>query len=224
MRSVSALRDTLTVLLVDDHPLYRRGLRMLIEASDTELNVCEAGDIDEAVSMAAAQGVDVVLLELALCDVAHVETIRRFGAEAAPPVLIFSKYPYDDSLIAAMQAGACGYISDTRDVDAFLSCIRAAAAGEYILDSELAKKVVLRLRDLSRSDAERKPGREHGDLTGREREVLGFVAEGRTNHQIAMTLELSESTVKNHLSRVFEKLSVTSRSQAIVEAMRHGLV
>lgn len=217
-------QERLTVLLVDDHPLFRSGLRMLLEASDPSIAITESPSVADAVVRIADRQPDVVLLEVAACGAQIVESIDLMVSENETPVLMFSKHEYSDALVPALQAGACGYVPDTRDVAMFVDCLRRAAAGEYILDAALAKKVVLRLREL-RGGAHMGAGRVSRDaLSERERQILGLVAAGSTNRHVAAELGISESTVKNHLNSIFRKLRVSSRSQAIVEALKRDLL
>jgi two-component system, NarL family, nitrate/nitrite response regulator NarL len=219
-----AKQERLRVLLVDDHPLFRSGLRMLLEASDPSIAIAESPSVDDAVTRMPSERPDVVLLEVAACGSEVVESIDRMVAEDAPPVLMFSKHDYGDALVPALQAGACGYVPDTRDVAMFVDCLRRAAEGEFILDAALTKRVVLRLREL-RGSARAGAGHPSRDaLSERERQILGLVAGGSTNRNVAAELGISESTVKNHLNSIFRKLRVASRSQAIVEALKRDLL
>ena len=211
----------LVVLCVDDHAVLRSGLRMLLESVDSSVRVREAGSLDEALESLTREPVSVVLLELAVCGEDCTEPIARIVDQSGIPVLVFSKYPYDDRVVPALQAGACGYVNETDDVDVFVETLRRAAGGEYILDSEVARKVVLRMRELATHPA---ASPSVDGLTGRELEILDCVCQGNTNRQIGLDLGISESTVKNHMHALFHKLHVYSRSQAATEALRRGLV
>lgn len=215
--------DHLVILDVDDHAVFRRGMRMLLESSDPTVRVLEAGSLEEALERSNEHRVSVVLLELAVCGENCAETVARIVDHLGTPVLVFSKYAYDDRIIPALQAGACGYANETEDVEVFVDTLRRAAAGEYILDATLVKRVVQTMRVLATQPAAG-DGSEVERLTVRESEILSLVCDGRTNGQIGLSLGIAESTVKNHLQTLFRKLHVCSRSQAASEAIERGLL
>lgn len=196
---------------------------MLLERFDPDVEMIEAGSVSEALDLLGTRPVSVVILELSLCGDECSETVCAVVEHAKVPVLVFSKYAYDDRVIAALQAGACGYVNETDDVGAFVTMLRKAAAGEYVLDAELVKEVVQRMRLLAARPA-RVHASEHIALTGREHEILRLVCEGRTNGQIGSALGIAENTVKNHMQTIFRRLNVCSRSQAASVAIERGLL
>jgi DNA-binding NarL/FixJ family response regulator len=210
--------ERLRVLLVDDHSLFRGGLSLLLASADASLSIREAASLDAALEELRANVADVVLLEVGAAGEHVIEAVDSIVTEQSVPVLLYSKHPYDDQLVPALQAGACGYVPNTSDIRVFVDYVRRAARGEYCLDAALAKQVVLRLRELAATPPQPRPD----ELSVRERQVLAQVASGATNRAIASALGISESTVKNHMSSIFRKLDVSSRSQATAEAIRRG--
>lgn len=206
------------LLLADDHPVVRSGLAgMLDDEPDFEV-VGEASDGDEAVRLAAAYRPDVVLMDLRMPGVDGVEATTRIVAgeagEPAPRVLILTTYESDDQILQAIEAGAAGYLLKAAPREEILAGIRSVAAGQSALSPQIAVRLVERMR---RPD----PG---PVLTPRELDVLGLVAQGRSNKQIATDLGIGESTVKTHLLKAFDKLGVADRTRAVTLAMERGLL
>jgi DNA-binding NarL/FixJ family response regulator len=198
--------DVITVLLVDDHPVVRRGLRALLEVQDGIVVVGEAGDGQAAVSLAASLRPDIVLLDLRLPGIdgtTLIETLRAAG----PRVLVLTSATEPSVAARAARAGAAGVLYKDIDPDALVRAIRAVGDGHVLLAAETIGSL---LRG-SRAEA----------LTPRENEVLAQIAEGRSNREIARLLGLSEKTVKAHVSSVLAKLGVQDRTQAAVYAVRH---
>lgn len=210
----------LRVLLVDDHPMVRRGLRALLESVPDAEVVGEADSGERAVELARELTPDVVVMDLAMPGVGGVEATRRITAERpGTGVLVLTMHTDDDSVFAAMRAGARGYLVKGADTPEVLRAITAVAAGEAIFGPSVASRVLAYLtRPLSAQDATLFP-----ELTDREREVLDLIAHGRSNGEIAAQLFLSPKTVRNHVSNVFAKLQVADRADAIVRARRAGL-
>ena len=206
------------LLLADDHPVVRAGLRAVLETAEDMTVVAEAGSAQEAVAEAARQrasgGLDVVLMDLqfgqSMDGIAATEQIA--GADDPPRVLVLTTYDTDADILAAVEAGAAGYLLKDAPADELLGAVRTAAAGQ----SALAPAVALRLMDRMRS-----PGQA---LSAREIDVLTHVAAGRSNQQIARELFISEATVKSHLVHIFTKLDVESRTAATAKAAALGLI
>lgn len=211
----------LVVLGVDDHVVYRRGLRMVLESSDPVIRVIEAASVAEALDVLRREPVSVVLLELAVCGDDTPGVVAHLVRSSLAPVVVFSKYGADDKVVAALQAGANGHVNETSDVDVFVAMLRRAAAGEYVLGASAVKSVVDAMRTYTQVQSS---NGDHESLTGRETEILSLVCLAQTNRQIASRLGVSESTVKNHLQTVFRKLRVFSRAEAAAEAHRLGLL
>ncbi|MEV4673872.1 MULTISPECIES: response regulator [Actinomadura] len=202
------------ILLVDDHPVVRSGIRaMLADQPDFEL-VGEAATGEEGVAEARRLKPSVVLMDLRLGAGIHGgEATRRITAGPdAPRVLVLTTFDTDSDILAAIEAGATGYLLKDAPPDRLFAAIRSAAAG----DSALAPSVASRLLGRMRTPA--------ATLTARELDVLGLVAEGLSNRQISKRLFLSETTIKTHLVHIYAKLGVDSRTAAVAAATRRGLI
>lgn len=207
------------VLVADDHPAFRRGLElMLLEVDDLEVvGMAETGT--RAVELAGSLSPDVVLMDLRMPDLDGIEATRRITrAAGGAAVVVLTMFEDDDSVFAAMRAGARGYLLKGADQDEIVRAVRAAAAGEAIFGPEIAARVVQHFARGAGSTTVAFPS-----LTDREREVLEMVAAGKGNATIAYELMVSLKTVRNHVSNIFTKLQVSDRSSAIVKARRAGL-
>ena len=191
---------------------------MLVSVEDVEI-VGEAETGQRAVDLAAEVAPDVVLMDLRMPDLDGIEATRRINrGEHAPAVVVLTMFEDDDSVFAAMRAGARGYLLKGADQDEIVRAIRAAAAGEAIFGPEIAARVISHFASGSGSTSLAFPS-----LTDREREVLEMIAAGKGNATIAHELVISLKTVRNHVSNVFTKLQVSDRSAAIVKARQGGL-
>ena len=206
------------LLIADDHPVVRAGLAGLLSDEPGFEVVGEASDGDEAVRLAAATHPDVVLMDLRMPRVDGVAaTARIVGGEAgspAPRVLILTTYESDDQILAAIEAGASGYLLKAAPQDEIVAGIRSVASGQSALSPQVAVRLVERMRRPAPAAV----------LTARELDVLRLVATGHSNKQIAVTLGIGESTVKTHLLKVFDKLGVADRTRAVTLAMERGLL
>lgn len=202
------------VLVVDDHPVVRAGVvAMLSGAADLRV-VGECDDAATAVAAVTALQPDVVLMDLQLGDgVGGVEATRRLlAAPTAPKVLILTTFDSDADILAAIEAGACGYLLKDSPLDQLQDSVRAAARGETVLAPYVAGRLLTRLR----SDLP--------ELTARELEIVELVSQGLSNRDIGRELFISEATVKSHLVHVFGKLDATSRTAAVAQARARGLI
>lgn len=217
------------VLIVDDQPLIRAGLAMLLSAEDDIDVVGEAGDGAVGVDLARALQPDVVLMDVRMPRTDGVHATRTIVGESFPTdpdrlvrVLILTTYNVDETVYSALRAGASGFLLKDAAPRDLISAVRAVAGGDAWLDPAVAKHLI--------TEFAARPGGYQGRvdvfdvLTAREREVLTLVAHGLTNNEIAHWLLLGEATVKTHLSRVLMKLGLRDRSQAIVTAYQNGLV
>jgi DNA-binding NarL/FixJ family response regulator len=210
----------LRVLIADDHPLFRDGLRAMFESEpDMEL-VGEAATGEEAVALAAELHPDVVLMDVQMPDLDGIEATRRvLAASSETKVLVVTMFENDASVLAAMRAGAHGYVvKGMRSVDA-IRAVRAVAEGEAIFSPVIAERLA-RLLSETRQEA---PPEVFPELTERERQTLHLVAQGHNNAAIAARLYLSPKTVRNYITSIFDKLHFADRSEAIVRAREAGL-
>ena len=204
----------ITVMVVDDHAVVRTGLGELLGAAPDMRVVATAENGERAVERYAEAHPDVVLMDLSMPGLDGVEATRRIVASGeAVQVVVLTSFSDRDRIVAALDAGAVGYLLKDAEPDEILRGVRAAAEGGSPLDPRAARTMLA---------ARRGPGGETG-LTDREREVLALIAEGLPNKLIARRLEITEKTVKSHLTRIFREIGVTDRTQAALWAERHGL-
>jgi DNA-binding NarL/FixJ family response regulator len=208
------------VLLVDDHAVVREGLRAFLQLQDGIEVVGEAADGVEAVAQATRLQPDVILMDLVMPNLDGVGAMRRLR-ESVPSarVVVLTSFLEDQRLLPAIQAGAAGYLLKNTEPVELVRAVRAAQAGDAIIDPTVAAHLVSALAD------DRKTARDRADqLTRREREVLELIVRGRSNKRIALELGIAEKTVKTHVGHVLAKLDVTDRTQAALLAVREGLV
>jgi DNA-binding NarL/FixJ family response regulator len=217
--------ERIRILLVDDHAVVREGLRAFLALQDGFEVVGEAADGEEAVQRAAELEPDVILMDLVmpkLDGVSAMRELRRRGGHASrAKVIVLTSFLDDDRLLPALEAGAAGYLLKNSQPTELARAVRAAQAGEAIIDPTAAARLV---GVLSGADHGRPRATALDGLTQREREVLALIAQGRANKRIALELGISEKTVKNHVGHVLAKLGVTDRTQAAVLAVQEGLL
>lgn len=208
------------LLIADDHPIVRAGIVGLFAAEPDFDVVAEAPSGEEAIALAAAHRPEVVLMDLRMPGVGGVAATREIVAASAVRVLVFTTYEDDDQILAAIEAGASGYLLKAAPAAELLAGVRAVAAGQTVLAPSIAAQLVARAQG-------GKP-RPHVDpaprLTARETEILSLVADGHSNPGIAAHLMIGESTVKTHLLHVFEKLEVNDRTRAVTRALELGIL
>lgn len=203
--------QAIRVLLVDDHEVIRVGLRTVLGQAQGVTVVGEAGTMAEAVQQAQRLKPDVILMDVRLPDGSGIDACREIlGALPGIRVIFLTSYADDDSVLAAVLAGAHGYILKEIDSPALLDAIRSVAKGQSILDSSVTERALRWLRGLH--DLPATSGTDQ--LSSQEERVVALVAEGKTNKEIAVALGLSDKTVKNYLANVFQKLRITRRAQA----------
>ncbi|ATW47836.1 response regulator [Streptomyces xantholiticus] len=204
------------VLLVDDHQVVRRGLRTFLEVQDDIEVVGEAGDGAEGVALTEELRPDVVLMDVKMPGMDGIDALRKLRELANPAkVLIVTSFTEQRTVVPALRAGASGYVYKDVDPDALAGAIRSVHAGHVLLQQEIAGALLA-------DDPGSGTGR-GSSLTEREREVLGLIADGRSNREIARALVLSEKTVKTHVSNILMKLDLADRTQAALWAVRHGM-
>jgi DNA-binding NarL/FixJ family response regulator len=217
---------TVRLVLADDEQLVRSGLRLILEAEDDIEVVGEAGDGAEAVTLTRRLDPDVVLMDVQMPGMNGIEATREIvalGREDSSRVVILTTFDLDEYVYEALKAGASGFLLKRTPAEDLVSGIRVVAEGEALL----APSVTQRLIETFRARPDAAPARdvsELDDLTEREREVLVLVARGMTNGDIAAHLFLSEGTVKTHVKRIFAKLNLHDRTQAVIVAYEVGLV
>jgi two-component system nitrate/nitrite response regulator NarL len=220
---MEASSEPISVLLVDDHTLFRSGVRSLLQRNSRFTVVGEASDGVDGVKRAMQLKPDVILLDLHMPGMTGVETLQLIlqgWPDAAVIMLTVSEEGED--LAAALQAGARGYLIKNIDADYLIRAIERAAAGESVLAESMAAKLVAQLQKQREPKAPAPPS-ELDKLTPREREILACLARGESNKLIARVLDLAESTVKIHVQNILKKLGLSSRVQAAVFAVEQGL-
>jgi DNA-binding NarL/FixJ family response regulator len=214
--------DALRVLLVDDHDLFRTGLRNLLETNGLAI-AGEASTGTEAVHSVAELAPDVVVMDLNMPGMTGVEATRQI-ATAAPltRVVVLTISDEEEDVLDAIVAGACGYLLKDASIQDLIRGIQAAAVGESLISPHIATKVLQRLRATTADSAGAETIR--AELSDREIEVLKLIANGKDNAEIAGELVISPKTVKNHISNILMKLQIENRIQAAVYAVRSGIV
>jgi DNA-binding NarL/FixJ family response regulator len=209
--------EPIRILIADDHPLFRDGLRaLLMSLPDAEV-VSEAATGEDAIAQAAALQPDLILMDIQMPGVNGIEATRRI-LQASPHigVIVLTMFEDNDSVFAAMRAGARGYLLKGADQTEIVRAIQAVSSGEALFSPAIASRMMTFF-------AAPRPATPFPELTEREREILNFIAQGHNNVEIADRLALSAKTVRNHISNIFSKLQVADRAQAIVRAREAGL-
>jgi DNA-binding NarL/FixJ family response regulator len=207
--------ETIRILLADDHPVVRDGLAAMLGTQPDFQVVGEAGNGAEAVAEAARLRPDVVLMDLEMPSLDGIEAIRRLrAADPAIQVVVLTAFDTDERILGALQAGAQGYLLKGAPRAEIFAALRAVSAGGALIPPVVASKLLRQVRAAESPDA----------LTSREREVLGLVAAGLANREIAARLSISERTVKFHVSSLLSKLGARNRTQAVRLARDRGLI
>jgi DNA-binding NarL/FixJ family response regulator len=210
------------VLVVDDQTVVREGLEMLLGLSPGIEVVGAAGDGEEALRLVAERRPEVVLMDLRMPRLDGVEATRRISqAHPDTRIVVLTTYADDDSIFGALEAGALGYLTKDAGAEEIQRAIRTVFSGEALLDPSVQLRLIRRLKGQAARAPEAAPLPD--DLTPREGEVLGLIAQGLSNQEIAERLYISEATVKTHINNIFSKAGLRDRAQAVVYAMHHGL-
>ncbi|RDI50714.1 response regulator [Nocardia mexicana] len=215
--------DPVRVLVVDDQQVMREGLVALLGLVDEVQVVGAVGDGEQALDAVAELYPDVVLMDLRMPVLDGVEATRRIiETRPATAVLVLTTYSDDESIVAALRAGARGYLTKDAGRVEIAAAIRAAAAGQSTFDATVSQRLVAALSRSDESSDRKAPGRP-GGLTGREVEVIGLIGQGLSNAEIAAALYVGETTVKTHINNAFAKIGARNRADAVRYAYRHGL-
>ncbi|OEU96835.1 response regulator [Streptomyces oceani] len=208
--------EPIRVLLVDDHQVVRRGLRTFLEIQADIAVVGEAANGAEAVRCAEELAPEVILMDVKMPGVDGIEALQELRSRGnRARVLVVTSFTEQRTVVPALRAGAAGYVYKDVDPEALADAIRSVHAGHVLLQPEVADALL--------ADDEGPGGGRGAVLTDREREVLGLLADGRSNREIARSLVLSEKTVKTHVSNILMKLDLADRTQAALWAVRHGV-
>lgn len=214
------MMEKISVLIADDHTLFRRGIRKMIEAEDDMQVVDEASNGVEAVQACRELMPDVILMDIQMPEMDGIEATRIIHSEMPHIGIVFiTMYENDEFVFRGIQVGGRGYILKDADPDTMLRAIRAVTHGESLLGPSIALKVMHHL-----SSFEKAPESLVDKLTPREIDVLKLIAEGISNKEIAIRLTISEKTVKNHINNILSKLHLYDRTQATLYAIRSGIV
>ena len=221
--------DPIRVLIVDDHALFRVGMRNILEREPDIEVVAEADDARSAMDASFATNPDVILMDLSLPSPGGIETTQRIKRELpAAAIIVLSTEEDEDALFEAIKAGAAAFILKDIAPEDLVMIIRRVVAGEYLINDKVfskpavASRVLKEFRELAVYGQEAAPI--FAPLSPREVEILDNIAQGMTNKQVAYALSISEQTVKNHMSSILRKLSVNDRTQAVVYAMKQGWI
>ncbi|MFP5310309.1 MAG: response regulator [Actinomycetes bacterium] len=222
--SANAAEDRIRILIADDHELFRRGLRMVLE-DETDIEVLgEAGDGQAAVEQSRAEVPDVVVMDVRMPVLSGIEATRRIKEEMPHcKILMLTISDEEDDLYQAIKAGANGYLLKEISIDEIGNAVRSVHGGQSLISPSMASKLLNEFASMIKKEEEKQqvPAPR---LTPREMEVLQHVAQGMNNREIAKSLYISENTVKNHVRNILEKLHLHSRMEAVVYAVREKLL
>jgi two-component system, NarL family, response regulator DevR len=216
--AISETGPRLRVMVVDDHEIVRDGIKALLNEADGILVVGEAGTVREAVARAEAVHPDVILMDVRLTDGSGIDATREIRASHPDMhVLMLTSYADDDAMLASIMAGAAGYVLKQVLGGDLVRAVRTVGTGQNLLDATVTRGVLDRIRRGKHLLGDRRLAR----LSGQEERVLTEVSEGKTNRQIAESLQLAEKTVKNYVSSILGKLEVSRRAEAAAYLVRH---
>jgi DNA-binding NarL/FixJ family response regulator len=207
----NAVMPPIRILIVDDHPIMRVGITALIASSKEMETVAQAANGEEALTLHALHHPDITLMDLRLPGISGVETIRRIRSQSPKArFIVLTTYDGDEDIFQAMEAGAAGYLVKGMPQEMLVNAVKRVHAGGRFLPPPMSKALASRMPDSS--------------LSHRELEVLGLVAKGKSNREIASSLGITEATVKCHVSVILMRLDASDRTQAVVIALQRGLI
>ena len=210
------MRERIRILVADDHPVVRDGLAVMLGTQPDFEVVAQASNGAEVVEQVATLKPDVVLLDLEMPEMDGVEALERIGAFSDTNTIIFTAFDTDERILAALRAGAKGYLLKGAPRAEVFNAIRVVSQGGSLLQPAIASKILEQLNKSSETDAE--------TLTDRENQVLALLAQGKSNQEIAAALSITERTVKFHVSSIMSKLSAHNRTEVVSIAVQRGLV
>jgi two-component system, NarL family, response regulator LiaR len=214
------MNKLIRILLVDDHNVLRQGMAQVIESQPDMTVVAQAGNGQDAVNLAVQHKPDVILMDINMPQMDGVEAARQVTAvHPETGIIILTMYRRDDYVFEAIKAGASGYLLKEVELDELLAAIRSVANGEAVIDSAIAGRVLAELRQPQKTVTKDEPV-----LSERDLEILQLLAQGLKNQEIADQLFISEKTVRNRLSLIFRRLHLENRTQAVLYAVRKGLI
>lgn len=216
--------ERIKVLIADDHRVVREGLAAILKSKENIVVIGEAQDGQEAVEQTRSLLPDVILMDVSMPRMSGVEATRQIKREF-PHIGVIALTMYDEQhyIFDLVRAGATGYLLKDTDSVQIVAAIRAIYRGESLIHPSVASKILAEFSLLAQKKGRKPSGAEH-DLSEREITVLRLVAEGKTNKEVANSLDLSEKTIKNHVRNIFHKLQVYDRTQAVILAIRKGLI
>ena len=216
--------ERIRLMIADDHELFRRGLRMVLEDEDDIEVVDEAGDGEAAIELAREHAPDVVVMDVRMPGLTGIEATRRIKEEEpGTKILVLTISDEEDDLYEAIKAGANGYLLKEISIDEIAHAVRSVHGGQSLISPSMASKLLDEFASMIKKE-EQKEEVPAPRLTPREMEVLEHVAQGMNNREIAKALFISENTVKNHVRNILEKLHLHSRMEAVVYAVREKLL
>lgn len=209
------------ILIADDHPLIRQGIKQILELEEDMTVVAQAGNGDEAVRMAQETKPDIILMDINMPDINGIQAIGRLKELDIPSkIIVLTIHEDREYLVKTLQLGADGYILKDADAQMLMEAIRNVHNGQSFIQPSMTKQLV---NEFNKVTLQEKDKHEENRLTKREIEVLKLIAEGMLNKEIAKALYISEKTVKNHISNIFKKLNVSDRTQAAIYAFKHNI-
>jgi DNA-binding NarL/FixJ family response regulator len=210
-------RDSINILLADDHIVVRAGIRQFLEGAGDLQVVAESGNGREACSLIEAHAPDVAVLDIQMPGMSGIEVTRWIRARRLPVgILVLTAYDEEPYVRAVLKAGANGYVLKTADPQEIIRAVREVYEGKVVIDAALAHKILIQMNGDKKNVAE--------ELTARELQILTLAGKGYTNKAIAAQLTISDRTVQNHLSNIFDKLQAASRTEAVMRAVSQGLI
>jgi len=213
------------VLIVDDHTLVRQGLRTLLELDGDIQIVGEASNSDEAFEKATSLLPDVILMDIRLPGENGIETVARIKQQLPQiAIIMLTMYDYDEYIMDAVKAGAIAYVLKSSSREDLVRSIREAYSGKSFMTPEIVSRILHEVHSETVKSADHDDGLLRQHLTRRQVEVLGLLTDGKTNKQIAISLKISDETVKTHIREIFKKLNVERRTQAGAVALRHKIL